>query len=85
MEKRTSVSDLPTGPKKPRSTVLSVEEEAAVVASRRHTLLPRDDCLYALHPTIPHLTLSYLHRCLQRHRISRLRQVEGEASPKCKF
>ena len=29
---RTSVSGLPTGPKEPRSTVLSVEEEAVVVA-----------------------------------------------------
>ena len=55
---RTSVSDLPTGPKAPRSTVLSVEEEAVAVAFRRHTLLPLDDCLYALQPTIPHLTRS---------------------------
>ena len=56
-----------------------------VVAFRRHTLLPLDDCLYALQPTIPHLTRSSLHRCLQRHGISRLPQVEGEASPKRKF
>ena len=42
-----------------------VEEEAVVVAFRRHTLLPLDDCLYALQPTIPHLTRSSLHRCLQ--------------------
>src|SRR6478752_10373812 len=55
---RTSVSDLPTGPKAPRSTVLSVEEEAVVVAFRRHALLPLDDCLYALQPTVPHLTRS---------------------------
>src|SRR6202142_1283072 len=82
---RTSVSDLPTGPKAPRSTVLSVEEEAVVVAFRRHTLLPLDDCLYALQPTIPHLTRSSLHRCLQRHGISRLPQIEGEASAKRKF
>ena len=38
-----------------------------IVAFRRHTLLPLDDCLYALQPTIPHLTRSSLHRCLQRH------------------
>jgi len=82
---RTSVADLPTGPREARSTVLSVEEEAVVVAFRRHTLLPLDDCLYALQPTIPHLTRSSLHRCLQRHGISRLPQVEGEASPKRKF
>ena len=26
-----------------------------VVAFRRHTLLPLDDCLYALQPSLPHL------------------------------
>src|SRR4051812_12653860 len=63
---RSAVSDLRTGPKEPRSTTLSLEEEAVVVAFRRHTLLPLDDCLYALQATIPHLTRSALHRCLQR-------------------
>src|SRR5271157_2677309 len=82
---RTSVSDLPTGPKAPRSTVLSVEEEAVVVAFRRHTLLPLDDCLYALQATIPHLTRSSLHRCLQRHGVSRLPQMEGDKEPRRKF
>ena len=42
------------GPKQPRSTMLSPEDEAAVVAFRRHTLLPLDDCLYALQPSLPH-------------------------------
>jgi transposase InsO family protein len=56
-----------------------------IIAFRRHTLLPLDDCLYALQPTIPHLTRSSLHRCLRRHGISRLPEVEGEASPKRKF
>ncbi|GAL96880.1 transposase [Acetobacter tropicalis NRIC 0312] len=49
-----------------------------IVAFRRHTLLPLDDCLYALQATIPHLTRSALHRCLQRHGISRLPDVEGD-------
>src|SRR3954471_2093103 len=71
-KRRTSVADVRTGPTEPRSTVLSIEEEAVVVAFRRHTLLPLDDCLYALQATIPHLTRSSLHRCLQRHGISRL-------------
>jgi transposase InsO family protein len=84
-KRRTSVADIPTGPRDARSTVLSIEEEAVVVAFRRHTLLPLDDCLYALQPTIPHLTRSSLHRCLQRHGISQLPQVEGEASAKRKF
>jgi len=82
---RTSVADLPTGPREPRSTILSVEEEAVIVAFRRHTLLPLDDCLYALQPTIPHLTGSSLHRCLQRHGISRLPDIEGDRPVKKKF
>ena len=84
-KKRTSLADLPTGPKEPHSTTLSLEEEAIVVAFRRHALLPLDDCLYALQPTIPHLTRSSLHRCLQRHGISRLPEVEGDSEPKKKF
>lgn len=84
-KKRTSQSDLPTGPKEPHSTVLSPEEEAVIVAFRRHTMLPLDDCLYALQPTIPHLTRSSLHRCLQRHSISRLPEVGGDKEPKKKF
>jgi hypothetical protein len=68
-KRRSSVADIPTGPKDAKSTVLSLGEEAVVVAFRKHTLLPLDDCLYALQPTIPHLTRSSLHRCLQRHGI----------------
>src|SRR3954467_4336655 len=45
---RSSVVDRRTGPKEPRSTVLSIEEEAVIVGFRRHTLLPLDDCLHAL-------------------------------------
>ena len=71
-KRRSSTADLPTGPKDRVSTVLSVEDEAVIVAFRRHPLLPLDDCLYALEATIPHLTRSSLHRCLQRHDISRL-------------
>ncbi len=65
--------------------MLSAEEEAIIVAFRRHTLLPLDDCLYALQPTIPHLTRSSLHRCLQRHGISRLPETEGEQASRRKF
>ena len=84
-KKRVSVADLPTGPKEPKSTVLSIEEEAVIVAFRKHTLLPLDDCLYALQPTIPHLSRSSLHRCLQRHGIGRLPDVEGDRPQKKKF
>lgn len=63
----------------------AVEEEAVIAAFRRHTLLPFDDCLYALQPTIPNLTRSSLHRCLRRHGISRLPQTEGYKPAKKKF
>lgn len=84
-KKRSFISDAPMGPKNPCSTVLSTEEEAAIVAFRKLTLLPLDDCLYALQGTIPHLTRSSLHRCLQRHNISRLPDVAGEKKQKKKF
>jgi len=41
--------------------------------------------LYALQPTIPHLSRSTLHRCYQRHGISRLPDIEGDKSAKKKF
>jgi hypothetical protein len=55
-----------------------LRKEAIAVAFRKHTLLPLDDCLYALQATIPHLTRSSLHRCYQRHGISRLPDMEGD-------
>jgi hypothetical protein len=83
--KRATVEDMKTGPTEPRSTVLTEAEEAAIVAFRRHTLLPLNDCLYALQPSIPHFTRSALHRCLQRHGISRLPDVEGDKPKRQKF
>ena len=82
---RPDTADRRTGPKAPLSTVLSIEEEAIIVAFRRHTLLPLDDCLYALQATIPHLTRSSLHRCFQRHGISRLPDTEGDKPKRSKF
>ena len=72
------------GPK-PVSTVLTAEEEVSAVAFRQHTLLPLDDCLYALQETIPHLSRSALPRCFQRHGVSRLPLSEdGQSTPKKK-
>lgn len=75
--KRSSVADARRGPRERRSSVLSREEEALVVAFRRHRLPPLDDCLYALQPTMPHLTRSGLPRCFRRHEVSRLPEVGG--------
>lgn len=82
---RGDVADRRTGPAEPRSTTLSAEEEAIVIAFRRHTLLPLDDCLYALQSTIPHLTRSALHRCLKRHGISRLPETDGDKPARKRF
>lgn len=81
---RQTVEDAAMGPKTPRSTVLTPEQEALCIAFRKHTLLPLDDCLYALQATVPQLTRSSLHRLFQRHGISRLPSVEGD-KPKKKF
>ena len=82
--RRSFVQDAPMGPTQPRSTVLSIQEEAAAVALRKHTMLGLDDCLYALQSTIPHLTRSALHRCFQRHGVSQLPRVAENASAKKK-
>src|ERR1700742_3114762 len=73
------------GPKELHSSILTREQEAVIVAFRKHTLLPLDDCLYALQSTIPQLTRSSLHRCLELHGISRLPEVEGDKPRRKKF
>ena len=83
--KRTTTADQPMGPAKPRSTVLTEAEEAMVVEFRRRTLLPLDDVLGCLRESIPKLTRSALHRCLQRHGISRLPQDDTKASKRLRF
>lgn len=84
-KKRSSVQDASMGPKQARSSVLTPEQEAICIAFRKHTILPLDDCLYALQISIPNLTRSSLHRLFQRHEISRLPEVEGDKKPKKKF
>jgi hypothetical protein len=70
--RRDSVEDRPMGPRERRSTTLTELEEAAVVAFRVQTRLPLDDVYVALRASIPALTRSSLHRCLQRQGVSRL-------------
>jgi transposase InsO family protein len=83
--RRRSTADARMGPARPRSTVLTEAEEAIVVEFRRRTLLPLDDVLGCLRETIPKLSRSALHRCLQRHGISRLPQGEERASKRGRF
>ena len=73
------------GPRRPRGTVLTEAEEAAVVEFRRRTLLPLDDVLGCLRESLPRLTRSALHRCLVRHGVSRLPRDEENASKRGRF
>ena len=82
---RTTTCDAPMGPAVPRSTVLSAAEEAMIVEVRRRTLLPLDDVFGCLRGTIPRLTRSSLHRCPERHGISRLPESPDQASKRGKF
>jgi transposase-like protein len=82
---RTGTADAPMGPRRPRSTVLTEAEEAIVVEFRRRTLLPLDDVLGCLREAIPALTRSALHRCLERHGISRLPRDPEPASKRKRF
>jgi len=82
---RTTVTDAPMGPSRPRSTVLTEAEQAIVVEFRRRTLLPLDDVLGCLREAIPRLTRSALHRCLRRHGISRLPRDPEKASKRRRF
>jgi transposase len=61
------------GPPHGQSSTLSREDEMIITSFRRNTGLPLDDCFYALQPTLPHLSRSALHRCLQRHGLSRIK------------
>jgi transposase-like protein len=69
------------GPARPHSTVLSETEEAIVV----EFLLPLDDVLGCLRASIPKLSRSALHRCLERHGISRLPKDPENASKRQRF
>ena len=82
---RSDTADAPMGPHRPRSTVLTEAEEAVVVEFRRRTLLPLDDVLGCLRESIPRLTRSALHRCLERHGISRLPRDEEASSKRKRF
>src|SRR5690349_2506983 len=85
LKNRPSVQDERTGPKQPRSTVLSIEEEATVVPFRRQPRLRLDACLYVTQATLPHLTRSILHRFLQRPGTSRLPNTDGDKPRRAQF
>src|SRR5258707_13577083 len=65
---------LPTGPRKPKILVCQSKRRRSpsrfgAIPSCRSTIVST---------TLPHLTRSSLHRCLQRHGARRLPEVEGD-------
>lgn len=72
-QNRESVEDLKCGRSPGQGSVLDNVDEAAIAGVRRKTtLLPLDDLFDLLSPQMPAMARSNLHRCLQRHGISRL-------------
>jgi hypothetical protein len=86
-KRRESVEDLKCGRRPGQGSVLSAVEEAVIVEARRKALLPLDDLFDLLEPQIPALTRSNLHRCLQRHGVSRLADLlpDGEKAETKRF
>ena len=78
---RPATQEAVRGPK-PAPAVLTPAEEAAIVLFRQQTLLPLDDCRYALPEAVPALRRSAPRRCLQRHGTGRL--PPGEAGTEAK-
>ena len=82
---RTTVEDEPMGKRIIKSTILTEREEEAIVKCRVLTKLALDDLFLALKEEIPHLTRSNLHRCLKRHKVSRLPKEDNPETPKKQF
>ena len=73
-----SIEDGKSGPKEPRSTVLTEAEEQVICEFRKITRFSLDDVYVSLRDNIPTLTRSNLHRCLKRHGLNRLPDDEQE-------
>jgi hypothetical protein len=69
---RESISDERMGPKNPRSTLLTREDEAIILAYRWRTRLALDDAHLRLKRLMPNLSRSTLYRCLKRRGLSRI-------------
>lgn len=82
---RTTTEDAKMGRAR-KSTVLTETEEELICVFRKATQLSLDDCYITLKELIPHLSRSSLHRCLQRHGLSRLpKTAETDQSKRQEF
>ena len=60
------------GPKNPRPKILTLNDEAIILAYRWRTRLSLDDALVRLRRLMPQLSRSALYRCLDRHGLSKI-------------
>ena len=78
-KKRDSPQDLSHRPHK-LSTTLTPGQEAVAVELRRMVLLPLDDLVAVVREFInPHVSRSGLDRCLRRHGVANLRELQAQA------
>ena len=75
-----NIEDGKSGPKEPRSTVLTEAEEQVICEFRKITRFSLDDVYVSLRDNIHTLTRSNLYRCLKRHGLNRLPNDEQETS-----
>jgi transposase len=69
---RESTSDERMGPKNPRPSLLTFEDEAIILAYRWRTRLALDDAHLRLRRLMPKLSRSTLYRCLKHRGLSRI-------------
>jgi hypothetical protein len=69
---RDSKSDNRMGPKDPRASLLTLENEAVILAYRCRTRLALNDAHLRLRALMPKLSRSALYRCLKRRGLSRI-------------
>jgi hypothetical protein len=69
---REFISDERMGPKNPRSSLLTLRDEAIILAYRWRTRLALDDAHLRLKRLMPNLSRSTLYRCLKRRGLSRI-------------
>jgi hypothetical protein len=69
---REFISDERMGPKNPRSSLLTLDDEAIILAYRWRTRLALDDAHLRLKRLMPNLSRSTLYRCLKRRGLSRI-------------
>jgi transposase len=69
---RDVTSDERMGPKNPRPSLLSQEDEVIILAYRWRTRLALDDAHFRLKRLMPKLTRSTLYQSLKRHGLSRI-------------